>query len=56
MDETRSTALFRIYHSIAISVVAAGMFLAACVTSRPLGRAVLLVVQAAWLYVSNTRG
>ncbi|HJR60849.1 MAG TPA: hypothetical protein VJ813_15675 [Vicinamibacterales bacterium] len=51
-----STALSRIDSSMAVTIVAAAAFLAACLTSRPFARTALLVVQAAWAYVSNFRG
>ena len=42
--------------SIIVSIVAATVFLTAFGSSRPFARLVRLGAEAAWLYLSNTRG
>lgn len=50
------STLFRIDPSIVVSVAAAGLFVGAFGTSTPFARAIAALVEAAWLYLSNTRG
>ena len=52
----KSTGFFRIDPSIAVSVVAAGLFVGAFGSSTTFARTVAALVKAAWLYLSNTRG
>jgi len=46
----------RIDPSIAVSVIAAGLFAGAVGSSSAFARTIAAVLEAAWLYLSNTRG
>jgi hypothetical protein len=52
----KSTASIRIDPSIAVSVVAAGLFVGAFGSSTTFARTVAALFKAAWLYLSNARG
>lgn len=52
----KSTAFFRIDPSIAVSVVAAGLFVGAFGSSTTFARTVAAFFKAGWLYLSNARG
>lgn len=47
---------FQVDPSIAVSVVAAGIFVGAFGSSTPVARTIAALFKAAWLYLSNTRG